>query len=287
MNKFLACCIFFLPLSINAQMKETYSIFTGEGKSISYQKMIQSLEKADVVFFGELHNNTLAHWLELQVLKDLYASKRTVTLGMEMFESDDQIIINEYLHRMIEEKQLLAEAKIWDNYKTDYKPLVEFARKNQIQLIATNIPRRYANMVYRKGLPSLDSIHIDSKKWIAPLPLEVDYSLSSYKAMMEGMGQHGDGSARNLVTSQALKDATMAHFISINLMNEGIFYHVNGAYHSQDHQGIITYLSKLNPKLKVVTLHVTEQSSLDQLEDRNLRKGDFVFCIVDDMIKSY
>ncbi|WP_276370509.1 ChaN family lipoprotein [Chryseolinea sp. H1M3-3] len=287
MIRFFLLSIFILPLSTIAQVKENYSIFTGDGKTASYEKMVSALSKAEVVFFGELHDNALAHWLELQLLKDLYALNNQVTLGMEMFESDDQIIIDEYIDNLIEEKQLLAEAKLWDNYKTDYRPLVDFARQKKIPIIATNVPRRYANMVYRKGVESLDSLQLESKKWMTPLPLQVDYSLTSYKSMMEQMGQHGSGSGKNLVASQALKDATMAHFIAMHQKKGNRFFHVNGAYHTQDYQGIITYFLKLKPDLKIVSVHVAEQTSINTLDSAHHGKADFILCIVDDMTKSY
>ena len=78
----------------------------------------------------------------------------------------------------------------------------------------------------------LDSLSVESTKWIASLPVEVDYTLSSYRTMMEGIGGHGSGSAENLVAAQALKDAIMAHFISLHQKKGNLFYHVNGAFHT-------------------------------------------------------
>ncbi|HYF71120.1 MAG TPA: ChaN family lipoprotein [Ohtaekwangia sp.] len=287
MRRILVCFFFCFPFLLAAQVKSAYTIFNHDGKRISYQKMIKALSETDVVFFGELHNNTLAHWLELQLLKDLYDSNGNLTVGLEMFEADDQVVLDEYLQGIIEEKTFIKEAKVWDNYKTDYKPLIEFARKLKVPVIATNVPRRYANLVYRKGIQSLDSLSPAIKQWIAPLPLVVDYSLSGYKSMLEGMGEHGGGSARNLVASQALKDATMASFIARHQTKGNLFYHVNGAYHSQDNQGILNYLRQLKPELKISTVHVTEQADIEKLEESTFNKADFIICIVNDMIKSY
>lgn len=285
--KSLFYSIIFFSIGLLAQVKPAYNLFNAQGKTVSYQKMIRSIANADVVFFGELHNNTLAHWIELQVLKDLHEMNANLTLGMEMFEADDQVVLDEYLTGLIEEKHLLREAKTWDNYKTDYKPMIEFARKKTLPVIATNVPRRYANLVYRKGLDALDSLSSESKRWIAPLPLQVDYSLSGYASMMEGMGEHGSGSAENLVASQALKDATMAYFIASHQEKGNLFYHINGAYHTQDFQGIVHYLKKIKPGLDIVTLQVVEQAVIDQLDHSNRRKADFIFSITHDMIKSY
>jgi|SRR5688572_6627208 len=287
MKKSIACLILLIPILVTAQLKDPYALFDAKGKKIGWEKLIELSRKADVVLFGELHNNTFAHWLELQVLKDLHKSGKNVAVGMEMFEMDDQLVINEYIAKLIDERQFTKEAKLWDNYKSDYRPLVEFARSNSLNLVASNVPRRYANVVYRKGLSALDSLPGEAKSLMVPLPLAVDYSMSNYKSMIEGMSQHGSGTAENLVASQALKDATMAHSI-LKYYKEGqLFYHVNGSYHSQDYQGIVAYLKKMKPDLNIITIHVVEQEAMNVLEKSNINKADFTFCIVADMIKSY
>lgn len=271
----------------HAQERPAYAIFTAEGKSTSYRKMLKSLAKADIVFFGELHNNSLGHWLELQVLKDLHQNRPGLVMGMEMFEADDQIILDEYLRGMINEKSFLNEAKEWDNYKTDYKPLVDFAKEKKIPVIATNVPRRYANLVYHKGLSALDSLPAETRNWMTPLPFDIDYGQPGYKAMLEGMAQHGAGPAENLVAAQALKDATMAHFIMRHHTAESLFYHINGAYHSKDREGIIAYLRKAMPQLTIATIHTTEQSDVGKLDQSAENKADFIICIPEDMTKTY
>jgi uncharacterized iron-regulated protein len=102
---FYLCIALLPPCALTAQVKQAYSLFSADGKKVSHEKMIHTLSDADVVFFGELHDNPIAHWLELQILKDLYAINNRVTLGMEMFEADDQIVLTEYLSGLIEEKQ--------------------------------------------------------------------------------------------------------------------------------------------------------------------------------------
>jgi uncharacterized iron-regulated protein len=268
-----------------AQDKPAYQIFTKEGKAVEYGKMIKELGKADVILFGELHDNSIDHWLELQVTKDLYAFNSNLALGMEMFEADDQIVLNEYLNGTIEEKHLLVEAKVWDNYKNDYKPLIEFAKEKKLKAIATNIPRRYANLVFRMGVESLNSLPGEAKQWIAPLPVEIDLTLPGYKNMV-AMAAHGQNmNGENMARSQAMKDATMAYFI---LQNRGeIFIHFNGSYHSQNYEGINWYLKKGDPKLKVATIHTVEQESIEKLVDENANTADFIICIPKDMNKTY
>lgn len=287
-NKLILFIPLLLGVNATAQDKPAYRIFTGEGKEVRYDKMVRQLEKGDVVLFGELHDNPVAHWLQLQVVKSLHAENESLVIGMEMFEADDQVILDEYMRGTIDEKAFLREAKTWDNYKTDYKPVVDFARQNNLRVIATNIPRRYANLVYRKGLAALDSLSDQSKNWIAPLPIAVDLQLPGYRRMIDEMGGHGGpGSAENLAASQAVKDATMAHFILANRNGDARILHLNGNYHSQNGEGIVWYLKGSAPALTITTIHVAEQDDLVKLDGENKGKADFVICVPDDMTKTY
>ena len=80
-----------------------------------------------------------------------------------MFETDNQLILDEYMADLISEEKFEEEARLWKNYKTDYKPLVLFAKNHHLEFIATNIPRRYANSVFKKGLAVLDSLSDEAK----------------------------------------------------------------------------------------------------------------------------
>lgn len=79
-----------------AQQKSPYTLFDANGKKVSYTKMIRKLKTQDIVLFGEYHNNAIAHWLQLAVTKDLHAERQMV-LGAEMFETDNQEPLNQYL----------------------------------------------------------------------------------------------------------------------------------------------------------------------------------------------
>lgn len=282
-----------LMLSFGAfKPKPSYQIFIGEkSKAIDFDKMMKGLKDADVVFFGENHNNSLAHWLQMQVLKSLNVTTgKEVIVGAEMFEADDQLILNEYLSGLIKEDHLIKEAKVWDNYQTDYAPLVNYAKEHELSFIATNIPRRYANVVARNGLQALEELGSEPKQYMAPLPISVDYELSSYKeisAMMAGHMGHASSRGKNLVNAQAIKDATMAHFIIQNFSEGLVFYHLNGSFHSKNKQGIVHYLQIANPDLNIVTITAVDQEEIEALEDANQGLADYVIAIPTDMTKTF
>ncbi|HCQ29332.1 MAG TPA: iron-regulated protein, partial [Flavobacteriales bacterium] len=205
--------------------------------------------------------------------------------GAEMFEADDQITLNEYLAGKINYKTFKQEAKVWPNNTTDYQPLVDFAKDNNLSFVAANVPRRYANMVYKNGFEALEDVDKFAKKnWMAPLPIKYDPDLPGYKKMIEMMGGHGGD---NLPKAQALKDATMAYFITENWKKGKIFIHYNGTYHSDNHEGIMWYLQQKNKKLNILTISTVEQTEVSNLTDENKNKADFIIAVPEDMTKTH
>ncbi|NPA45280.1 MAG: ChaN family lipoprotein [Chlorobi bacterium] len=267
--------------------KPAYKLFNKNGKSIKYEKMLKELSKADIIFFGESHNNPISHWMELEITKDLAKLKENnITLGAEMFEADNQLIINEFLQDLVPEKKFEAEVRKWPNYDTDYKPLMSFAKENNLKFIATNIPRRYASIVFNKGFEGLNDLSKEAKLYIAPLPIAYDENVKCYADMIEMGKKMGHGNPR-FPQSQAIKDATMSYFILKNIENNKIFIHYNGSYHSDNHEGIVWHIKKAKPELKILTITTIEQKNIKKLNDDDKNKADFIFVVPESMTKTY
>jgi uncharacterized iron-regulated protein len=279
----LTFVLFFETIILVAQSKPAYVLYNAKGKKVAYKKMIKQLAEKDVVLFGEFHNNPISHWLELTVAKDL-AEKKAIIFGAEMFEADNQQALNDYLAGRITAKGLDSAARLWSNYKTDYAPLVNFAKEKNIPFIATNIPRKYAALVSKKGFEALDTIPALAKTWMAPLPMDYDSTLPGYVNMMKMMSGHGSS---NMPKAQATKDATMAYFMLQNLKPGILFLHFNGAYHSESYDGINWYLKHKRPELKIGTITTISQKSLKTLLAENKGKADFIICVDEDMTSTY
>ncbi|MBD3749671.1 MAG: ChaN family lipoprotein [Sphingobacteriales bacterium] len=266
-----------------AQDKPAYIIYNTQGKKVSYGKMIKSLAQNDVLLFGEIHNNPIAHWLEYEVTVDL-SQKKSLILGAEMIEADNQDALNKYLKNEINDEELANQARLWPNYPTDYAPLVDFAKDKNIPFVATNIPRRYASLVFKGDFSALDTLSAQEKSWIAPLPIAFDPELPTYQNILKMMGGHG---SRLLVKAQAIKDATMAHFILQNYKPGYGFIHYNGSYHSDDYEGILWYLKQEKPDLKYATISTISQDNIHKLNKENLGKADFIICVDGNMTNTY
>jgi len=229
----------------------------GEGFPVSLENAVARLAGADVVLFGELHGVRAVHDLEHALARALHrAWGGRMALGAEMFESDDQLVLDEYLAGLIPHRHLVAEAKTWDGHETDYRPLVDLARENGLRFVATNAPRRYAGLVAREGLEALARLSPEALRLLVPLPIRVDLETPGYREMLALELPMGGMPARpeNLVAAQALKDATMAHFVSRAVGPGTTLLHVNGAYHSQGRGGICWRLERVRPELRVATV---------------------------------
>lgn len=283
MKRYFLFAFFILSLATQAQDKQGYQLYTKAGKKTTYAQLLKAAAVSDVLFFGEQHDNSLIHWLQLELTKDL-AEKKPLVLGAEMIEADNQKQLNQYLAGEIDQKAFDTLARLWTNHKTDYKPLVDFAKEKHYPFVATNIPRRYASLVYKQGFEALDKLTPNEKTWIAPLPIAYDPELPGYKEMLAMAGGHGGD---NLPKAQAVKDATMGYFISQNIKKGTIFIHYNGSYHSDGFEGINWYLKKNKPSVKIITIAAVTQQDIDKLDAEFLNKADFILVVDEDMTKTY
>ncbi len=272
---------------------QAYIIYNSEGEKVSFAEMIDAVSKKNVVFLGEMHNCPICHWLEAEVTKQLYAQHgKNLLLGAEMFETDNQLILSEFLKGDISKNSFEREMRLWDNYSTDYSKLVEFAKENGVPFYATNIPRRYAQIVSLKGLEALDTLPVEAKRYIALLPIPYvsdSVKTAMFEKMTVKMMGHGNRNPEFMAQAQAIKDATMAWSISQAFVEnpESYFLHFNGSFHSDNNDGIIPFLTTYNNRVSIATISCCRQKDLSQLEEANLGKADFIICIPHDMVNSY
>ncbi|CAH1000453.1 hypothetical protein LEM8419_01606 [Neolewinella maritima] len=263
---------------------EAYQLYNKDGKKVSYKKMVRSLRDADVILFGEYHNNPIAHWLQLEIADDLEG----YDLGMEMFETDEQDALDRFMADSLTVEQLDSTVGgLWPNFHTDYLPLLQQARRNDAAVYATNTPRAYARMVFQRGFVVLQSLPAEQQAELPPLPPPYDAELPGYRAMLgpdNGMGGH---SGENFPKAQAIKDATMGWFIAKNARAGRTLLHINGSYHSDGFEGIGWYIRRYKPQLRVVTITTLEQSQTDDLIDENRGKADFTILVPENMTKTY
>ena len=279
----------FVLLTI-AQSKPAYELYKSNGKTAKYDKMIKDLAKSDMVFFGEYHTNPISHWMQLEMSKSFFEIKgKKLFFGAEMFESGNQLVLDEYLNGLYPEKKMLPEiTQMWGNYQTDYKPLLEFAKENGLRFIATNIPRRYASMINKKGIDALKELSPEALAMIGPdLEKYFDPTVKAYAEMADMMGGHVPPNMLNIQTAQAAKDATMAHFSLKNFNDGDLLFHFEGSYHSNYEQGIIWWINKIQPGLNMKSIATVTQSEWNELsEDEKATIANYIIVVADNMTQT-
>lgn len=280
-----------------------YRIFRSDATTAAtLDDIAAAMRVADVVFIGEAHNDKIAHELEFELFRRVAldeanvteaTKRRGVALSLEMFERDVQTTLDEYLAGLITENHFLLASRPWENYKADYRPMVEFARENRLPVIAANAPRRYVNRVSRLGGKSLAELPATARAWLPPLPFapaSTAYA-AKFSRLMAGMpaaqtqsatpGTTAAPSAHSstLLEAQALWDATMAHSIAEHLKRTpgALVIHVNGKFHTEERLGTPEHLVRYRPNTKFFVITITPEKETNGADAKALSNaGDFV-----------
>ena len=258
-----------MAASASAQAPDALRVYGPTGGAADLGDVADAMAEADVVFLGETHDDSVGHAVEAWLLAAVHervAPERPVVLALEMAEADVQTVLDEYLAGLVRERDWLAAGRPWGNYDTDYRPLVEFARAHGVPVVATNVPGRYASLVSRRGVASLDSLSEAARAWLPPLPVAPPSAATAtaFTDLMGGMA-HGSGpSVEGMLAAQNLRDASMAYRIGRALERHpgALVIHVNGSFHSAGGRGIPEHLAHDAPDARVLVVTLRPAADL-------------------------
>jgi uncharacterized iron-regulated protein len=296
--------------SAQGEAATRYKAFDSKGRAVKLEEIIQALDDADVLFVGETHDNATAHAVEAELLRradERYSQgagkRREVALSLEMFERDVQTVLDEYLGGLISERHFLLSSRPWNNYATDYKPLVEYAREHRLPVIAANAPARYVSRVNAEGPASLSSLSKEARAWLPPLPVpeaSATYA-SKFNLFMSGgratattpaagtqssqqspanpHAQANPHGGMHLLEAQTLRDASMAYAISEFLKRGGdpLVVQVNGTFHSEGRMGVPEQLAHYRKKARAVVVTIVPVEARTGFDAASMSAlGDFI-----------
>ncbi len=265
---------------------------TRANRFTDFEAMLADVMYADVLFLGEQHDDASTHRLEAATLEGLARRRSNVVLALEMFERDVQRPLDDYLASRISEPEFLAASRPWPAYRTDYRPMIEFARLWRWPVVAGNVPRRFASMVSRTGLAGLDTLASTDRAFIArDLDCPHDDYFDRFATTMGDMTSHtGGGKAQTpeeqratldrVYQAQCVKDETMGESVAAvfgTAPPRALVVHVNGAFHSDYKLGTAARaLRRLRGK-RVAVVSFVPVPDLDTADGRAMRKlGDYV-----------
>lgn len=290
MRYLTAIILLLLSLKSQAQLPiNDFKIYDSKlKKEVQLADIISQMDNADVLFFGEEHNDSVGHVLEFELFKLLYAKYGNRAIAsFEMFHTDVQSVMDEYLLGVISEKNFLKESRPWNNYK-DYKPIVEFAKTNNLKVVAANAATRYSNAVTVSGLDILKKLPESSFKYIPKLPVDTATG-RYYDKFIETLGGHSMGGMK-IYQTQNFWDATMAWSIQkyFKLNPKSKIIHYVGRFHSDEKLGTFSQLKKLNPKIKVLNISTFSAKDFKNPDWQKYNHlGDFVIVTNPDIKRTF
>lgn len=267
-----------------------YKIYDTRSKQIvTIDKIVADMANADVLFFGEEHNDSAGHYLENKIYRALHAQYGSqLALSMEMFETDNQLALNEWLAGLMNDDRYSKDVRLWSNYK-DYRPMLDYAKQNKLPVIAANPPRRYVSLVTRRGMKTLDSLSKQAKSYLPPLPY--DTLSGRYRdKFMETMRGAPESASRNIYYSQSLWDAGMSYSIYSywKKNKDKKIFHCVGKFHTDEKLGTAAQLQKRGKKIRILNISCFPDKSFPDPDWSKFEKlGDYVILTNFELKRTY
>ncbi|MEZ8722362.1 ChaN family lipoprotein [Vibrio pomeroyi] len=240
-----------------------YQFASPQGETLSLNALPERLIDADVVLIGEWHTHSAIHRFQTDFLKARRNATSNIALSMEQFTREHQDTLNQYLNGEIGEQVLISQAAAWPNYESDYRALVEFAKANNLDVIAANAPKPFVQCIGRKGLPYLEQLSSEQRDWVAT---EVNNGDSPYKEKFMASMHHGTPEqTEKQFAAQVTWDETMAESIVDYLASypDKQVIHVAGKFHTEGGLGTAASILRRNPALKVAVISPVAEFSSD------------------------
>ena len=243
-----------------------YSITSPQGTTpLSLSELALALQDADIVLVGEWHGHPGTHLMQAQLFAQLYRQNPNMALSMEQFTREKQNVVNQYLAGKIGEQTLIKEGRAWPNYSSDYRPLVEFAKQKQLDIIAANAPRIIVRCIGKHGAEYLDRLPDIERKWVAE---SLSLGSDAYRDKFISSMHHGnEAKNQRQFAAQTAWDDTMAesmvNYLALHPTKQII--HVAGRFHVAEGLGTASRIAARNPDLNVMMVTpVTSESDLSE-----------------------
>ncbi|MHC4974561.1 MAG: ChaN family lipoprotein [Planctomycetota bacterium] len=242
------------PLA-NAALTDSVWVCDQNGRqAVTLEAMLDAAAKKEVVFLGETHLDETTHELELAVYEGLIErTQGKVVLALEMFERDDQTALDEYLAGKIEEPAFRMRTRVWGNYRTGYRRLIETAKKHGLPVVGSNAPAMLRRKVGMGGRKALDALPPEERKL---LPDELHDNTDAYwervaRAVRGHMMFRPSPEAR-VTSAQCLWDNSMGDSCVQALARypDHVVLHINGAFHTQFRDGTVHQMLLRRPDTK-------------------------------------
>ena len=177
---------------------------------ISFPQLLTALTPAKTIFVGEIHDRYDHHLVQLKLLQSLHQINPNIAIGLEWFQQPYQWVLNRYLNGTLNEAQLLEKSEYKQRWQYNYallRPILQYAKRYKIPIIALNAPTELTRQIAKKGL---DSLTVEQR---AQLPPVIHPASKAYhKKLSKVFLQHSQDKKllENFMMVQRVWDETMA-----------------------------------------------------------------------------
>jgi uncharacterized iron-regulated protein len=260
------------------------------GQPINWSDLRQAFAWADVIIVGEEHDDAVGHAVELAVVHDVVCSHSRAALSMEMFERDEQPVVNDYLEGIIDAESLekLTLSTNWGGegkWAAWYQPMIECAKEHDARIVAANAPRRYVRLARTDGYDRLRALPPPRREFFdLPGELKDQGYVDRFVEVMSNNGHDAAGIRRSreeveeIMGAQLVWDATMAASIARAKRGGATkIVHIVGQFHSDYNGGTVQELRRRSPGVKILTITMQRDDGISlRAEDRD--RADVVIC---------
>ncbi|MCP3669297.1 MAG: PDZ domain-containing protein [Gammaproteobacteria bacterium] len=146
--------------------------------------VVSMVSSSRVIYVGETHDDYADHLTQLEIVQRLHAINPDIAIGMEQFQQPFQGVVDRYIKGDLDEKGLIRETEWMERWRFDYRlyrPILTFARKHRIPVVALNLSKEIVGKVSESGFDGL------SEEDRAKIPAEIDYSDQAYHERLKGI----------------------------------------------------------------------------------------------------
>jgi len=255
---------------------------------VTWDDLVARAGAADIVVLAEQHDDSQAHRFQA-ALSGILAARGRVAVCMEMFERDEQALVDAYLAGRISQKTLvdITESRDWGakgKWDEFYQPIVDAAKENGSPVIAANAPRRFTRLGRLESFDALATFaEAYPEQFVVPAPIEQSAYYERFKATMShhsappAKGQGGkahtmpeftEEQLAGMFRAQQVWDATMADSVVKAWRAQGKAMLMVGQFHTDHDGGLLLRTKAAAPDAKILTI------SLDKAESTTLREED-------------
>jgi len=240
-------CTILLIFMLLSGCSITHALRVEDRTTVDIRTMIDEVSTVPVVFVGERHDASAHHALQLEILKGLAAKGKSLAIGMEMFEESGQKALDAWSAGKLSTRDFVkVYTWNWRNIPYRYyEDIFNYAREQNIPIVALNAPREIVMKVAGQGLSSLTN----GEKLLLPPGVDAEVSDDYLNFIRLAYWTHGRkrDNFRYFCEAQMLRNRVMASRIRdyLKLHSERVMVIIAGGGHVREQGGIPAELGTL------------------------------------------